>query len=60
MYSHGQRTVDVEALPQSIPVRIIFIKESLNLHGLGNIDWEASSQRYIQSNVMEINTQCLT
>ena len=39
MYSHGQITVDVEAPPQSISVRIIFIKESLNLHGLENIDW---------------------
>ena len=60
MYSHGQRTVDVEAPPQSIPVRIIFIKELLNFHRLEDVDWEASSQRYIQSNVMEINTQCLT
>ena len=47
MYSHGQRTVDVEALPQSIPVRIIFIKESLNLHGLENSDWEVPGQQSV-------------
>ena len=51
MYSHGQRTVDVEALPQSIPVRIIFIKESLNLHRL---EITESTVRLID--VMEINT----
>ena len=38
MYPHGQIAVDTKALPQSIPVRIIFIKEPLNLHRLENID----------------------
>ena len=47
MYPHGQIAVDVEALPQSIPVRIIFTKESLNLHGLENIDWEVPGQQSI-------------
>ena len=51
MYSHRQRTVGVAALPQSIPVRIIFIKESLNLHRL---EITESTVRLID--VMEINT----
>lgn len=48
MYLYRQTAVDVIALPQSVPVRIIFVKESLNLHRLENIDLKMPSQQFIQ------------
>ena len=53
MYSHKQIPPYLAALPQGISVRIIFIKESPNLHRLENTESTADSTAY-SIKVMEI------